>query len=133
MSLSVGSLGCFHTYLSFTNQTTYENVSLFISILICKFKKINRVYNKTGNPFSKGLLSNLKETLFYKVPFSQVALNKKYSIAQIDAMQPNELVGEPSHSVLELQMEAETSHEIISSENTSLESSYPYYSRQEVV
>nr|CAG4717519.1 unnamed protein product [Naegleria fowleri] len=89
MCLSTGSLAVFHTFLVFSNLTTYEN--------------INRTYYKSGNPFSKGLFGNIKEVLFYKMPPSQISLQKHYSRNEIESKLHNELIGEPSRELMELQ------------------------------
>lgn len=50
----VGGLTVFHFYLICTNQTTYENF---------RYR-----YDKKENPFSKGIISNVKEIFFSKIP-----------------------------------------------------------------
>ncbi|KAJ8534341.1 hypothetical protein K7X08_007665 [Anisodus acutangulus] len=54
----VGGLSVFHFYLMSTNQTTYENF---------RYR-----YEKKENPYSRGILKNLKEILCSKVPPSLV-------------------------------------------------------------
>ncbi|KAK1386742.1 S-acyltransferase [Heracleum sosnowskyi] len=54
----VGGLSVFHFYLMCTNQTTYENF---------RYR-----YDKTRNPYNRGILNNLKETIFAKIPPSLV-------------------------------------------------------------
>ncbi|KAI3788538.1 hypothetical protein L2E82_01307 [Cichorium intybus] len=58
VSWFVGGLSAFHLYLVITNQTTYENFR-------------NR-YERKKNPFNHGCARNFKETLFSKIPRSQV-------------------------------------------------------------
>uniref|UniRef100_A0A7N0TKK2 S-acyltransferase n=1 Tax=Kalanchoe fedtschenkoi TaxID=63787 RepID=A0A7N0TKK2_KALFE len=53
----VGGLTCFHSYLICTNQTTYENF---------RYR-----YDKKDNPFSKGVLANIEEAFFTRLPPSQ--------------------------------------------------------------
>ncbi|WJZ92999.1 hypothetical protein VitviT2T_011964 [Vitis vinifera] len=50
----VGGLTVFHSYLICTNQTTYENF---------RYR-----YDKKENPYSKGIIKNLKETFLSKIP-----------------------------------------------------------------
>ncbi|XP_031101650.1 probable protein S-acyltransferase 1 [Ipomoea triloba] len=50
----VGGLTAFHFYLICTNQTTYENF---------RYR-----YDKKDNPYNKGMLKNIKEILFSKIP-----------------------------------------------------------------
>ncbi|KAJ9694245.1 hypothetical protein PVL29_009968 [Vitis rotundifolia] len=50
----VGGLTAFHSYLICTNQTTYENF---------RYR-----YDKKENPYSKGIIKNLKETFLSKIP-----------------------------------------------------------------
>ncbi|XP_019187729.1 PREDICTED: probable protein S-acyltransferase 4 isoform X2 [Ipomoea nil] len=50
----VGGLTAFHFYLICTNQTTYENF---------RYR-----YDKKDNPYNKGMLQNIKEILFSKIP-----------------------------------------------------------------
>ncbi|GAB4843997.1 hypothetical protein Ancab_013961 [Ancistrocladus abbreviatus] len=50
----VGGLTIFHFYLICTNQTTYEN--------------FRHRYDRKENPYNKGVLCNIKETLFSKIP-----------------------------------------------------------------
>ncbi|PHU06188.1 putative protein S-acyltransferase 2 [Capsicum chinense] len=54
----VGGLSVFHFYLMSTNQTTYENF---------RYR-----YEKKENPYSRGILKNLREILCSKVPPSLV-------------------------------------------------------------
>ncbi|MCD7472447.1 hypothetical protein HAX54_013682 [Datura stramonium] len=54
----VGGLSVFHFYLMSTNQTTYENF---------RYR-----YEKKKNPYNRGILKNLREILFSKVPHSLV-------------------------------------------------------------
>ncbi|KAH0861542.1 hypothetical protein HID58_089803 [Brassica napus] len=56
----VGGLTIFHVYLMSTNQTTYEN--------------FRSRYDKKENPYKRGLLKNVKEVLFAKIPPSQLDL-----------------------------------------------------------
>ncbi|EOA23058.1 hypothetical protein CARUB_v10003828mg [Capsella rubella] len=56
----VGGLTIFHFYLMSTNQTTYENF---------RYR-----YDKKENPYKRGLLKNVKEVLFAKIPPSQLDL-----------------------------------------------------------
>ncbi|OVA17186.1 zinc finger protein [Macleaya cordata] len=50
----VGGLTVFHSYLICTNQTTYENF---------RYR-----YDKNENPHNKGMLRNIKEIFFSKIP-----------------------------------------------------------------
>ncbi|KZV22496.1 putative protein S-acyltransferase 4-like [Dorcoceras hygrometricum] len=50
----VGGLSVFHFYLICTNQTTYENF---------RYR-----YDKKENPYNKGVIKNLKEVFFSKIP-----------------------------------------------------------------
>ncbi|KAJ3684580.1 hypothetical protein LUZ61_013744 [Rhynchospora tenuis] len=50
----VGGLTVFHTYLMSTNQTTYENF---------RYR-----YDKKENPYNKGVLRNVREVFFSKMP-----------------------------------------------------------------
>lgn len=50
----VGGLTMFHFYLISTNQTTYENF---------RYR-----YDKKENPYSKGIIRNIKEVFFTKMP-----------------------------------------------------------------
>lgn len=50
----VGGLSFFHFYLISTNQTTYENF---------RYR-----YDKKENPYNKGIIKNLKEVFFSKIP-----------------------------------------------------------------
>ncbi|XP_073149911.1 probable protein S-acyltransferase 4 [Henckelia pumila] len=50
----VGGLSVFHFYLISTNQTTYENF---------RYR-----YDKKENPYNKGMIKNLKEVFFSKIP-----------------------------------------------------------------
>ncbi|KAL2534914.1 putative protein S-acyltransferase 4 [Abeliophyllum distichum] len=52
----VGGLTIFHFYLISTNQTTYEN--------------FRNHYDKKENPYNKGVIRNLKEVFFSKIPLS---------------------------------------------------------------
>ncbi|KAL5743286.1 hypothetical protein ACOSQ2_026402 [Xanthoceras sorbifolium] len=54
----VGGLTVFHFYLISTNQTTYENF---------RYR-----YDKKENPFRRGVLKNIKELFFSKIPPSMV-------------------------------------------------------------
>ncbi|XP_010552900.1 PREDICTED: probable protein S-acyltransferase 3 [Tarenaya hassleriana] len=54
----VGGLTVFHFYLISTNQTTLENF---------RYR-----YDRRENPYKRGLLRNLKEVLFTKIPPSQI-------------------------------------------------------------
>ncbi|KAK1393622.1 S-acyltransferase [Heracleum sosnowskyi] len=54
----VGGLSLFHFYLMSTNQTTYENF---------RYR-----YDKKKNPYNQGIVSNLKEVFFTKIPPSLV-------------------------------------------------------------
>ncbi|XP_030463766.2 probable protein S-acyltransferase 1 isoform X1 [Syzygium oleosum] len=54
----VGGLTVFHLYLISTNQTTYENF---------RYR-----YEKKENPYSKGMLRNVKELVFGKIPPSMI-------------------------------------------------------------
>ncbi|KAI9161212.1 hypothetical protein LWI28_015484 [Acer negundo] len=54
----VGGLTVFHLYLISTNQTTYENF---------RYR-----YDKKENPFNTGVLKNVKELFFAKIPPSMV-------------------------------------------------------------
>ncbi|CAK7340316.1 unnamed protein product [Dovyalis caffra] len=54
----VGGLTLFHVYLIGTNQTTYENF---------RYR-----YDKKENPFNRGIINNLKQVFFSKVPASQI-------------------------------------------------------------
>ncbi|KAG5402811.1 hypothetical protein IGI04_008930 [Brassica rapa subsp. trilocularis] len=56
----VGGLTIFHFYLMSTNQTTYENF---------RYR-----YDKKENPYKRGLLKNVKEVFFAKIPPSQLDL-----------------------------------------------------------
>lgn len=53
----VGGLTIFHFYLICTNQTTYENF---------RYR-----YDKKENPYNKGMMGNLKEVFFSKIPPSK--------------------------------------------------------------
>lgn len=53
----VGGLTAFHLYLICTNQTTYEN--------------FRYQYDKKGNPYNRGSLANIKETLCSSIPISK--------------------------------------------------------------
>ncbi|KAL1815145.1 hypothetical protein ACET3Z_017719 [Daucus carota] len=66
----VGGLTVFHLYLMCRNQTTYES-----------FKK---QHDKKKNPYSQGVLNNLKEVFFTKIPpplvnFREVVFEDDYS------------------------------------------------------
>ncbi|XP_073034692.1 LOW QUALITY PROTEIN: probable protein S-acyltransferase 4 [Primulina eburnea] len=50
----VGGLSVFHFYLISTNQTTYENF---------RYR-----YDKKENPYNRGMIKNLKEVFFSKIP-----------------------------------------------------------------
>ncbi|CAM8877361.1 hypothetical protein QQ045_019872 [Rhodiola kirilowii] len=50
----VGGLTCFHSYLICTNQTTYENF---------RYR-----YDKKDNPYSKGVIANIREAFFSRIP-----------------------------------------------------------------
>ncbi|KAF5206663.1 S-acyltransferase [Thalictrum thalictroides] len=50
----VGGLTVFHFYLIITNQTTYENF---------RYR-----YDKKENPYNKGMLRNIREIFFSKIP-----------------------------------------------------------------
>ncbi|KAG2685353.1 hypothetical protein I3760_10G121400 [Carya illinoinensis] len=54
----VGGLTFFHFYLICTNQTTYENF---------RYR-----YDKNENPFTMGIIQNLKEVFFSKIPPSMI-------------------------------------------------------------
>ncbi|KAL9425170.1 hypothetical protein AB3S75_032161 [Citrus x aurantiifolia] len=54
----VGGLTVFHFYLICTNQTTYENF---------RYR-----YDKKENPFNRGILKNIKELFFSKIPPSMI-------------------------------------------------------------
>ncbi|XP_010036410.2 probable protein S-acyltransferase 1 isoform X1 [Eucalyptus grandis] len=54
----VGGLTVFHLYLISTNQTTYENF---------RYR-----YEKKENPYTKGMLGNVKELVFGKIPPSMI-------------------------------------------------------------
>lgn len=54
----VGGLSLFHLYLMCTNQTTYENF---------RYR-----YDKKKNPYNQGIISNLTEIFFSKIPPSLV-------------------------------------------------------------
>ncbi|XP_041027226.1 probable protein S-acyltransferase 1 [Juglans microcarpa x Juglans regia] len=54
----VGGLTFFHFYLICTNQTTYENF---------RYR-----YDKNENPFTMGVIQNLKEVFFSKIPPSMI-------------------------------------------------------------
>ncbi|CAN8298143.1 unnamed protein product [Cochlearia groenlandica] len=58
----VGGLTIFHFYLMSTNQTTYENF---------RYR-----YDKKENPYRRGLLKNVREVLFAKIPPSQLDLRE---------------------------------------------------------
>ncbi|XP_061355992.1 probable protein S-acyltransferase 4 [Gastrolobium bilobum] len=53
----VGGLTAFHFYLICTNQTTYEN--------------FRYQYDKKGNPYNRGSLRNIRETLCSSIPISK--------------------------------------------------------------
>ncbi|XP_072991405.1 probable protein S-acyltransferase 7 [Typha latifolia] len=53
----VGGLTAFHLYLICTNQTTYENF---------RYR-----YDRKGNPYNRGFVENVKETMFSKIPSSK--------------------------------------------------------------
>ncbi|KAK7336372.1 hypothetical protein VNO77_16911 [Canavalia gladiata] len=78
----VGGLTAFHFYLICTNQTTYEN--------------FRYQYDKKGNPFNKGSLRNITETLCSSIP---VPSNKFRSFVTEDehmragSMTPNTVDG----------------------------------------
>ncbi|XP_010525441.1 PREDICTED: probable protein S-acyltransferase 4 [Tarenaya hassleriana] len=63
----VGGLTIFHSYLICTNQTTYENF---------RYR-----YDKKENPYNKGVLGNLREIFFSKIPHS---VNKFRSFVKED-------------------------------------------------
>ncbi|KAK6944508.1 Palmitoyltransferase, DHHC domain [Dillenia turbinata] len=63
----VGGLTVFHSYLICTNQTTYENF---------RYR-----YDKKENPFNRGIVNNLREVLFSKIPPS---LNDFRALVQED-------------------------------------------------
>ncbi|MQM19097.1 hypothetical protein Taro_052098 [Colocasia esculenta] len=52
----VGGLTVFHSYLICTNQTTYENF---------RYR-----YDKKENPYNKGILRNLRDLFFSRIPLS---------------------------------------------------------------
>ncbi|XP_030525817.2 probable protein S-acyltransferase 1 isoform X1 [Rhodamnia argentea] len=54
----VGGLTLFHLYLICSNQTTYENF---------RYR-----YEKKENPYNKGMLQNVKELVFGKIPPSMI-------------------------------------------------------------
>ncbi|BFG37641.1 putative protein S-acyltransferase 1 [Prunus yedoensis var. nudiflora] len=62
----VGGLTVFHIYLICTNQTTYENF---------RYR-----YDKNENPFTKGVLGNLKEVFCSRIPPSMVNFRAWVSI-----------------------------------------------------
>ncbi|XP_050234986.1 probable protein S-acyltransferase 4 [Mercurialis annua] len=63
----VGGLTIFHSYLISTNQTTYENF---------RYR-----YDKKENPYNMGLMRNVKEIFFTKIPAS---MNKFRSFVEED-------------------------------------------------
>lgn len=63
----VGGLSIFHFYLISTNQTTYENF---------RYR-----YDKKENPYNKGILKNIREVFFTRIPPS---MNKFRSIVEED-------------------------------------------------
>ncbi|KAM7505178.1 hypothetical protein LguiB_004082 [Lonicera macranthoides] len=63
----VGGLTIFHFYLISTNQTTYENF---------RYR-----YDKKENPYNMGMMRNLQEVFFSKIPSS---MNKFRSFVQED-------------------------------------------------
>ncbi|KAI4341203.1 hypothetical protein MLD38_025956 [Melastoma candidum] len=54
----VGGLTMFHYYLVCTNQTTYENF---------RYR-----YDKKENPYRKGMVKNIREIIFFKIPPSTI-------------------------------------------------------------
>ncbi|XP_050939948.1 probable protein S-acyltransferase 4 isoform X1 [Cucumis melo] len=65
----VGGLSIFHSYLVCTNQTTYENF---------RYR-----YDKKENPYNRGMIKNLREVFFSKIPPSS---NKFRTIVEDDHM-----------------------------------------------
>ncbi|XP_048429251.1 probable protein S-acyltransferase 4 [Pyrus x bretschneideri] len=63
----VGGLTLFHSYLICTNQTTYENF---------RYR-----YDKKENPYNKGMIWNVKEVFFSKIPPS---MNRFRSFIEMD-------------------------------------------------
>lgn len=63
----VGGLTIFHSYLICTNQTTYENF---------RYR-----YDKKENPYNKGVMWNIKEVFFSKIPPS---MNRFRSFIEMD-------------------------------------------------
>ncbi|KAK2416388.1 DHHC-type zinc finger family protein [Trifolium repens] len=80
----VGGLTAFHFYLICTNQTTYEN--------------FRYQYDKKGNPYNKGSLKNIRETLCSRIPASS---NNFRSFVQLDEhMTVGSLTPNNAHDIL---------------------------------
>ncbi|KAF7145969.1 hypothetical protein RHSIM_Rhsim04G0118900 [Rhododendron simsii] len=89
----VGGLTVFHLYLTCKNQTTYENF---------RYR-----YDKKENPYNKGILENLRETFFSKIPPSLIdfrALVQECESVGTELRNPN---FEESHSSLEDKIDTE--------------------------
>lgn len=67
MFLSVGLLFIYHTYLTATNLTTYEN--------------IRNAFDDTRNPFNRGILRNYFEALFNRIPPSNIKLHEAIDLS----------------------------------------------------
>lgn len=68
----VGGLTVFHSYLISTNQTTYENF---------RYR-----YDKKENPYNKGVMGNLREVFFSKIPPSMNNFRAFIEVEEEDAV-----------------------------------------------
>ncbi|KAL3715643.1 hypothetical protein ACJRO7_007385 [Eucalyptus globulus] len=68
----VGGLTVFHSYLISTNQTTYENF---------RYR-----YDKKENPYNKGVMGNLREVFFSKIPPSMNNFRAFVEVEEEDAV-----------------------------------------------
>ncbi|KAL9655034.1 hypothetical protein ABK040_008817 [Willaertia magna] len=117
MVFSTGSLSCFHSFLVCKNITTYEH--------------INETYKKSGNPFHLGFWKNMKDVLYSTVPKSQLGLTKMITINEIETGNPDMLVGEPSHELMELQQE-DIVDQVNDNHNQNENYQYSYYTTEVV-
>ncbi|GMH28298.1 hypothetical protein Nepgr_030141 [Nepenthes gracilis] len=97
----IGGLTVFHFYLICTNQTTYENFRYH--------------YDKKDNPYNKGVLGNIKEIFFSKIPPS---LNSFRATVSIDEQMPVE------SSIPNLALDISSKEEIKVEMGTTTESEY---------
>lgn len=80
VSWFVGGLSAFHLYLVITNQVFYSSfilirINRYLKVLIfmqTTYENFRSRYERKKNPFNHGCARNLKETLFSKIPRSQV-------------------------------------------------------------